>query len=371
MTKTPVVFAAGAAVIGAVLLFCAACPVPENNVVQAPVERVQITKNRSPISNADYPRGGFEIWEGQSVILGAALFPKGVTGGVHWQSSGREIVEMSSLSEPEITLTGANGGRTIIRVLARNRLNEVYAEAECTVIVIPFSFFKWNFAQDGWTDMAARENAFIGKIRDTIIRSGETPVISGNGGLIIEGPGTLIIGSGMTTATSSPFPADPIYDPKGEFDFSSVESDDFPGGPGYEYLEGEKLKKKSWPLWKGRVKIFVDYEILSGEPQLRIQVNNNTLQRDAASAIDNWLVTELDAGSARSGTLSGVFHGKGVAWFEPLLTNEKKDSIKDAQGFDTNDDDEKIEGVLANSFVCLALPDGKILIRGIRIESYD
>jgi hypothetical protein len=367
MIRAPVVFA----VIAAVSLLCAACPVPENNVVKSPVERIEITINKEAVPTTDYPRGGFEIWEGQSVILTAALFPEGVTGGVHWQSSGLGILEMSGFTGQEITVTGANGGRTIINVLARNSLNEVYAAAECTVIVIPFSFFKWNFAQDGWIDIAARENAFIGKIRDTIIRSGETPVIAGNGGIIIEGPGALIIGSGMTTATSSPFPADPIYDQKGEFDFSSVESDDFAGGPGYEYMDGEKLKKKPWPLWKGRVKIIVDYEILAGDPQLRIQVNNNTLQRDAASAIDNWLVAELDSGSARSGTLSGIFCGKGVAWFEPLLTAAKKNSIKDSEGFDTTDDDEKIDGVLANSFVCLALPDGKILIRSIRIESCD
>jgi hypothetical protein len=374
MTKIPAVFTAGAFLCA---LFCAACPVPENNVVQAAVERIEITKNREIVlPDEQYPRGGFEIWEGQSVILGAALFPEGVTGGVHWQSSGRGIVELSGFTGPEIIITGANGGRTIISVLARNHLNEVYAGAECTVIVIPFSFFKWNFAQDGWTNMAARENAFIGTIRDTIVRSGETPILADaeRGGFILEGPGTLIIGSGMTTATSSPFPADPIYDQKSEFDFSSVESDDFPGGPGYEYLEGDKLKKKPWPLWKGRVRISVDYEILTGEPQLRIQVNNNTLQRDAACAINNWLVAELGSSApagAPNGELSGIFRGKGAAGFEPLLTDEKKDSIKDADGFDTTDDDKKIEGVLSHSFVCLALPEGKILIRSIRIESAD
>jgi hypothetical protein len=354
MTKTFAVIA--------ISLLCAACPIPENNVVQSPVEYVEITKNREFVSNTQYLRGGFEIWEGQSVILGAALFPEGVTGGIHWQSSGQGIVELSAFTGPEITVTGANGGRTIISVLARNRLNEVYAQKECTVVVIPFSFFRWNFTRDGWTDMAAYENVFVGKISDTIIRSGETPILAAQGGLVLEGPGTLIIGSGMTTATSSAFDADPINDKNGEFDFFD--------GPAYEYLEGlGNLKKTSWPLWKNRVKISVDYEILSGNPQLRIQVNNNTLQRDAASAIDNWLVAELD--STPTGELSGIFCGDGTSNFDPLLSSAKKAGITDQKGNTIVDDAGKLKMALSHSFVCLALPDGKILIRGIRIESAD
>jgi hypothetical protein len=359
MTKIPAVSAIGAFFCA---LFCAACPVPENNVVQTAVERIEITKNTEPVPHdTEYPRGGFEIWEGQSVILGASLFPEGVTGGVHWQSSGHGIVELSAFTGPEITITGANGGRTIISVLARNRLNEVYAGAECTVIVIPFSFFKWDFTQNGWLDMAARENAFIGTIRDTIVRSGETPILADaqRGGLVLEGPGTLIIGSGMSTATSSAFDADPANDKNGEFDFFD--------GPAYEYLkEVGVLGKKYWPRWKNRVKISVDYEILAGNPQLRFQVNNNTLQRDAACAIDNWLSAELSPtpNRAQSGTLSGIFCGD-VAAFDPLLTSAKKSAIAGV------DDAAKLKSVLSHSFVCLALPDGKILIRSIRIESAD
>jgi hypothetical protein len=345
------------AVIAAASLLCVACPVPENNVVQAPVDGIAISKNQEPLE----PRGVFEIHEGKSVILTARLFPEGVTGGIHWQSSGGGIVEMSGFTGPQITINGANGGKTIIGVLARNSLNEAYVQAECTVIVIPFSFFKWNFAKDGWLDMGARENVFAGKISDTIVRSGEKPVLADaeRGGLVLEGPGALIIGSGMTTATSSAFPDDPVYDQNGEFDFFD--------GPAYEYIEGSPplLKKTPWPLWKNRVRISVDYEILAGNPRLRLQVNNNTLRRDAASAIDNWLVAELDSAAPPSGTLSGIFLGNGAAQFDPLLTPEKKAGIKAA------DDPGKLKMVLAHSFVCLALPEGKTLIRGIRIESAD
>jgi hypothetical protein len=351
MTKTITVFAV------TVSLLCAACPVPENKIVQAPVDGIAISKNQEPLA----PRGVFEIHEGKSVILTARLFPEGVTGGIHWQSSGGGIIETSGFTGPQITINGANGGKTVIGVLARNSLNEVYVQAECTVIVIPFSFFKWNFAEDGWLDMGARENAFTGKVRDAIVRSGEKPVPADavRGGLVLEGPGTLIIGSGMAGATSSAFPDDPVYDQNGEFDFFD--------GPAYEYLEGSppQLKKTPWPLWKDRVRISVDYEILSGNPRLRIQVNNNTLQRDAACAIDNWLAAELDSAAPPSGTLSGIFQGNGVARFDPLLAPEKKAGINAA------DDQGKLKMVLAHSFVCLALPEGKALIRSIRIESAD
>jgi hypothetical protein len=351
------------AAVGLVAVFLfSACSVPENTVIQAPVNGIEISKNQEPLA----PKDTFEILEGRAAILSARLLPDGVTGGIHWQSSRRGIVEMSAFTGPEISVTGQNGGKTLLSLLARNRLNEVYAEAECTVIVIPFSFFKWNFAEDGWLDMGAHENVFVGKIRDTIVRSGEKPVITNtaHGGLVLEGPGSITFGSGMTTATSSAFPNDPVYDQNGEFDFF--------GGPAYEYFEGQgNLKKKSWPLWKNRVRISVDYEMIGGSAPLRIQVNNNTLQRDAASAIDNWLVAELGPASPPSGMLSGIFCGNGTAQFDPLLAPAKKDGIKDSEGNSTNDDEKKLEGVLSRSFVTLALPDGKALIRSIRIESAD
>ncbi|MDR2701388.1 MAG: hypothetical protein LBB72_03045 [Spirochaetaceae bacterium] len=342
----------------AVVFFFSSCPVPENNVTQAPVNGIEIFKNQEtePLD----PRSAFEIPEGKAAILSARLLPDGVAGGIHWQSSRRGIVELSSFTGPEITITGQNGGKALISLLARNRLNEVYAQAECTVIVIPFSFFKWNFAEDGWLDVGAHENVFIGKIRDTIVRSGENPVLrdDAHGGLVLEGPGAIIIGSGMTTATSSAFSNDPVYDQNGEFDFF--------GGPAYEYLEGQgNLKKTPWPLWNNRVKISVDYEMIGGSAPLRIQVNNNTLQRDAASAIDNWLVAELGPASPPSGTLSGIFRGNGTAQFDPLFDFAKKAAINGS------DDEGKLKMVLSHSFVSLALPDGKVLIRGIRIESAD
>jgi hypothetical protein len=331
------------------LFFFAACPVPENNTVREPVDRVQLSKNQESLT----PRGEFKILEGQSVILGARLFPEGVTGGIHWQSSRRGILDLSALAGPEITITGMNGGKTTVSVMARNPLNEVYAEAECTVIVIPSSFFKWNFRDDGWVDMEAHENVMVGKIGETPVRSGETPIIADivRGGLVLEGPGALIIGSGMTTPTNSTFPDDPAYDVTGELDFLN--------GPGYFWVEGTTPHNEYYPFWKDRVKITVEYEILRpGQTHLRIQVNNNTLEKYAASAVDNWLVAEMDS-AVPSGKFTGVYSGKGVAKFDPLLDPAKQAGIGE------------IDRVLSRSFVCLALPDGKIVIRSIRIESAD
>jgi len=342
----------------AALVFCLfACPVPENEVPHEPVSGIRIIKNQDelPISDSSVNpalRGSFEILEGRSVILGARLLPEGVTGGIHWQSSGRGIVELSGLTGPELVISGANGGRTTVKVMARNSLNEVYIEAECGITVIPSSFFKWSFSQDGWLDMPALSNAIVGKINEMVVRSGETPIVADTaaGALVLEGPGVLMIGSVLSSPTNSPFPSDPLYDMGGALDFYE--------GPVFSYQEWQfdgseyqqVQKKKRYPLWNGRARISVDYETENpARSPLRIQVNNNTLERNNASAVSNWLVTELASNAARSGTLSGIFNAN--------------DSLP-LSGVTLTD-------VLSNSFVCLALPEGKILIRGIRIESAD
>jgi len=332
-----------------------ACPVPENNIPQQPVNGIVILRNQTELNPAD----SFEIREGEKVILSARLLPAGITGGIHWQSSALGIVQLSGFSGEEITITGTNGGRTTIRLLARNIHNQVYAEAECSIMVIPSSFFKWNYIDDGWFDLDALNNAMAGKINKKIIRSGETPILADpvKGGLVLTGPGTLTIGSGLSTPTNYPFSTTgPLYDIGGTMDFFN--------GPFVSYFEWEQnetqdgfnhvQKKKYYPLWKNFVKISVDYE--TDNPQisrLRIQVNNNTHEKDNASAITNWLVAELPPGAPASGTLYGIFNSK-----ESELTRGVT-GVSD------------VKDVLSNSFISLVLPAGSMLIRGIRIESVD
>jgi len=331
-------------IIGTLVILCAvflfpACPVPGNKLAEDPVNDVVIAMNQNPLP----ARGSIELIEGRAALLGARLSPDGVTGGIHWQSSARDIVELSGFTGPEITVIGQNGGSTIISVMARNSLNEVYAGAECTITVIPSSFFKWDYVySSGWVDLNPlsnyRSNYIMNTVNEILIRTGETPV-SGDterGGLVLEGAGgRLIIGSGMTTATNSPFSGDPVYDIGGQFDF----------------LDGPSA---AYPLWEGRVRISVAYEILdneAGKSFLRIQVDNNTGEQDDASVINNWLVAELTPDSPRSGTVQGIFDTRDTVLVKTCAASR--------------------EDVLANSFVCLSLPDGKILIRSIVIESAD
>ena len=322
------------------------CSVPENEVAKIPIKSVSIIKNRTEIVSR--PNPAFSLIEGQSVILGAQLSPAGVTGGIHWQSSSGGIVAISSFSESEITVTGNYAGKTVISVMARNIHNEVYAENECSVAVIPKSFFKWSYLQDGWTELPPNSNNIVGTVHETLIRTGNTAVTEDKAkkGLVLEGAGAgLIIGSVLTTATNSPFADDPVYDKYGQFDFLN--------GPGEHY-----------PFWAEKVTVTVEYEILDlhpGRSLLRIQVNNNTIERDNASAINNWLVTELRQGDSVSGILTGTFDNSG----SQLIRGNGSPGIPGAT------DTERLESVLSHSFVCLSLPDGKVVIRSIRIESAD
>ena len=322
------------------------CPVPENRVPDVPVSGIIIVRNQQLL-----PEGNsFEILEGRSVILGARLLPEGITGGIHWQSSGRGIAELSSLTGPELIVTGTNGGRTVISVMSRNVRNQVYAEAECTITVIPSSFFKWNYRQDGWINANAYENIIIGSINPIIARTGETPIIADTvkGGFIMEGPALLSIGSVMGTPTNSPFQDEPLYDIGGAINFYN--------GPVFNHIEhwGAVPKPYYYPLWNKRARITIEYETEDpASSPLRIQVNNNTLERDNASTVSNWLIAELQSDASPSGSLSGIFNANVSA-----LTLRAGGSIT-------------IEEILSNSFVCLALPEGKIIIRSIVIESAD
>jgi hypothetical protein len=326
------------------------CPAVENTIPETPVENIIIRLNKSQIS------GGITLIEGQSVILEAELTPKGVQGGVHWESSNKDVLMLSGLSGQEITITGASGGKTIIFVTARNGLNELSVSAECSVTVISRSFFKWSYQYTDWIDLPvleANSNYYLYDAgKPVLIRAGETDILAytGNpatslGGILLSGQeARLIIGSGMTTPTNSPFPDHPVYDKNGQFDFLN--------GPGAEYN-----------LWAGRTRISVDYEILdSSKSMLRIFVNNNTNELINASAINNSLVAELTPSSPRSGTLTGIFDNT-----VSTLINDK--NIQEAN--ETLTEEEKLQRVLSHSFITLAIPDGKILIRSIKIESYD
>ncbi|MDR2542221.1 MAG: hypothetical protein LBC80_02050 [Treponema sp.] len=325
---------------GIFMLFILACPIPDNEAAQKPVGSIEIFRNQLPV-----PSGGFSIIEGQAVVLGAKLAPQGVPGSIHWQSSSRGIVELSGFSGPQIIITGNYGGKTVISVLARNIHNEVNALNECIIEVIPRSFFKWNFRQDGWDELLPLSNNIVGKISETLIRTGTTTVAADTirGGLVLDGAGaSLAIGSVLATATNSPFENDPVYDKYGQFNF----------------LEGPS---GAYPLWAGRVRVSVDYEILDtspGKSLLRIQVNNNTTEQENASAISNWLVAELGPASPYFGILTGVFN------------NADSVLVKNT-GIPGGNDTERRENILSHSFVSLVLPDGKILIRSIQIESAD
>jgi hypothetical protein len=341
--------------ISAAVVFTAftlmACTVPENEIPGEAISGIRIYKNLNELvsdsGTTPVTRGAFSILEGRTVFLSAQLLPQGIPGGgIHWQSSSRGIVNLSSLTGQEITVTGANGGRTFISVLARNMHNEVFVESECTITVIPSSFFKWSYAQDGWLDMEPYENIIMGTINSTTARSGETPIMENiaRGGFVLEGPGILSIGSVLSTPTNSFFPDDPVYDIGGAMDFLN--------GPAFVHSQNDIETKIPYPLWNGRARISVDYERLSTGPSpLRIQINNNTLERNNASAINNWLAAELAPDSPQSGTLSGIF-------------NARESSL--ASGITEN-----LADILSSSFVCLALPEGTIVIKNLKIESAD
>jgi len=351
--------------IAAVLLLLA-CPVPENNVVREPVSGLEILKNRVSLDLSDNGKPFIEIMEEKSVILTAKLEPIDVRGGVYWQSA-RDIVELSHLFGPETTLFARYGGDTTINIRAENAYNEVPVHGQVRVTVVHTSYFKWDYLLDGWNDLPALRSVTIGNGVSTfnipggtanntitlLSRSGNTAIMedSQRKGFILESPGVLIIGSAMSSATNSIYIEEPLFDENALFNFTVAPS-------------------RRPELYSGKIRISVDYEILS-EPSfrqgMRIQINNNTIERDNASALNNWLIAEYTAEHPRSGTLTGIFDVN-TSDFAQGLDQEKMERIavmaNPPQGMDG-----QLATVLSRSFVCLALPDGKVLIRNIRIES--
>ncbi|MCL2128341.1 MAG: hypothetical protein FWH38_08805 [Treponema sp.] len=353
-----------------------ACPVPEGEVaetVKRPVDGLEILRNQTPVELSGNGKPFFEIMEEKSVILSAKLEPENVYAGIFWQSS-RSIVDLSRPAGPEVTLFARYGGDTNIIVRAENTFNEAPVYSYVKVTVVPTSYFKWDYRLDGWNGLPALVSTNIGMGRNPdggspyvvvpmLARSGnaEIPEDAERGGMALEGPAALVIGSSMSTPTNSVYPEDPLFDESAVLDFTSSPS----GRPS---------------LYTGKVRISAEYEILA-EPAprqgLRLQVNNNTGERDNASPVTNWLVAEYTAAFPRAGTLTGVFD-TGAARLAPNLDQDKKDRIPwtpkpEAQGPDSPEEIEakQLASVLSKSFVCLSLPDGKVLIRSIRIESAD
>ena len=358
-TKTMIAVAVAAVVIAAVLF--PGCPVADNELVREPVAGIALYRGGVPVPpGPDGLPPGFRMLEGRAVVLGAALEPAGVSGGIHWQTS-RDVVELNRLSGPEVVLYGRYGGDAIIQITTANIFNELPVFGEVRVTVVPTSYFKWYWELDGWDPLPGFTSTRIGRYHQTFVRSaGETAIAvdERRGGMVLEGPGILVIGSTMAVPTNSPLPDDPAFDAGGELNFNTI--------PGNRFLGFYDIP--CFPRSAPVVGISVDYEVLiASAPRqgLRIQVNNNTLARDMASPLENWLVAELTEGSPRSGMLRGVFN-TAVARLDPELHPGKRDLIPGI------DDDEKVLSVLGSSFVSLGLPEGKVLIRNIRIYNvYD
>ncbi|MDR0487599.1 MAG: hypothetical protein LBG91_05070 [Treponema sp.] len=345
-----------------------ACPVPESKTLEKPVDSIQILKNGVLLEVNDGGNPYFTIQEGKSVILSAKLSPDG-SAGIHWQSS-RRIVDLSDFSGQEITLFARYGGDTYIDVRARNALNETVVYSRINITVTPVSYYKWDYQLDGWKDSPALKPVTVDRIYNKmLVRSGSTPINEDvqRGGLVMEGPSTLIIGSVMSSPTNSVYAEDPLFDESALFNFTKIPSD--------------KSTTIVQPPYTLKVRLSVDYEILSGpalRQGMRLQVNNNTEERDNASVLTNWLVAEYTSASPGSGTLTGIFD-TALAKFEPGLDPDRKNRIPGMPSIildpvaDSNDVQEikRLRKVLSNSFVCLSVPDGKVLIRSIRIETAD
>lgn len=350
-----------------IALLILACPVPENEITEKPVGSIEILKNGAVIldlTGTGYPF--ITIFEEKSVILSAKLDPD-VHAGIHWQST-RNIVDLSQLSGPEIVLFARYGGETNIIIRAQNSYNQAPIYGVVKITVIPTSWFKWDYRLDGWKDQSALKSFELGRIYNMLTRTGNAPIHEDpvRGGLVMEGPATLVIGSVMPSPTNSVYGEDPLFDDGALLNFTRIPSD--------------KNPPASFQPYSLKVKIEAEYEILSDPAPrqgLRLQVNNNTEERDNASVFVNWLVAEYTSASPRTGILSGVFDTAAAA-FDPLLDPDKKDRIPEMIRWQSStspdnaaEDKEarQLHAVLSHSFVCLSLPDGKVLIRNIRIES--
>lgn len=379
------------------ILTLTACPAGENDILHEPVNRIEILNNRSPIP-ADGRNPGFSIIEERAVVLTAELFPIGVPAGVHWQSS-RRIVDLSNFSGPETVLFARYGGDTLITARASNIYNEVPVFKQINVRVIPTSYFKWDYRIDGWRDIHALTSGEVDRIYYKVwAYAGISPVLEDEelGGFILEGPATLVFGSTMSTLTNSPYEEDPLFDSNAMFNFAVSPNGNMFGGPRYPatmpgnvnhpHPQAGLLINDS--MYTGKVKISVEYEILT-EPTfrqgLRIQVSNNTIERDEASVLSNWLVAEYNSNMPSSGILSGIFDLNeaqrashinemlipGLPEIHLEITNEAGTQIL-YPGDSTEIIAEKRQRMIRSRvFVCLSLPDGKVLIRSVRIDAVE
>jgi hypothetical protein len=319
------------AAVFAAIFVLAGCPAESPGGSRIPVESISIEKNRAPVPNT-----GITLTEGESAELSAVLRPAGVYSAVYWQSGSAKTAVLSGVSGETVTVTGKRGGTSVIKALARNFLNDVYAEASVRLTVIPVSFFIWEYGEDGWIDIPANS---AGMVNDIPVKAGGRGITrDGRGGLILDGTGgggiRFIIGSTMNALTNSPFDSDQVFDPAGKFDFY-----------------GKKAR------------VSIDYEFLGsrGKPGkfLRLQVNNNTTASNNASAISNWLVAEKEVPVSVS--------GGGVERLEGVFDSAESRIVR--PGVPGDGEQEQLEAVLSHSFVAVTLPaeSGSVLVRSVII----
>jgi len=403
----------GIAIIIAITVFFLACPANESEIVRGKVNSIIVLNNQVEIPPADGGNLGFTITEGRSVVLTARLMPLGVPAGIHWQTA-RRIVDFSEYSGTETVMFAEYGGKTIVTIRAKNAYNEMPIFKEINITVTPSSYYKWSYQKDGWRDIPPLSARTVDEIYNRMILYAGTSAVyedSDLGGFVLEGPATLVIGSTMATPTNSPYDEDPLFDQNSQLNFAvspngavfagavypSRLSTAFPhpdtgvtNGNHPHPLAGLLINDD---LYTGKVRISVDYQILT-EPArrqgLRIQVSNNTTERDMASVLSNWLVAEYTSDHPSSGTLTGIFNSNetriaphinqeqllGLPAIELEIRSEPTESNpQGTQQYPGDSDktinDKKLRMIKSRVFVCLALPDGKALIRSIRIEAAD
>ena len=397
-----------AAVIIAVSAVFSACPADGSEIIKEPVSGIEVLNNQVLIPAASGGNLGFSITEGRSVILTARLYPLGVPAGIHWQTA-RRIVDFSEYSGPETVMSAEYGGSTIVTIRAKNAYNEMPMFREINITVTPASYYKWSYKKDGWRDIPPLSARTVDEIYNRMIMYAGTSAVYENsdlGGFILEGPATLVIGSTMATPTNSPYEEDPIIDQNSQLNFAVSPSGIMFGGARYPAnlstqfphpTTGATNSNHPHPLagllindglYTGKVRIAVDYKILT-EPAhrqgLRLQVGNNTTERDMASVLSNWLAAEYTQGYPSEGTLTGVFDAgeaqiaahidpakvPGFPAIELQTTNEAGNQITYPGDTAQVINDKRLRMIKSRVFVCLALPDGKVLIRSIRIEAVD
>jgi len=383
-----------------IIVILISCPVTPNEIVKKPVGSIEVLNNWTVIPSAAGGNLGFSVTEGKSVVLSARLYPEGVPAGINWQTS-RRIVGFSDYTGPETILSALFGGETLVTIRAKNVFNEIPVFQLVNVKVIPVAYYKWSYERDGWRYLPALNARIVDDIYNRMLVYAGTSSIHDDpdlGGLVMEGPSTLLIGSALATATNSPYPEDPLLDLNSQLNFAVSPNglmfggERFPlvvpvqAGPGIPIGSVQPHKQAGLlindEMYTGKVRISVEYEILS-EPAfrqgLRIQVNNNTLDRDMASVFDNWLVAEYTADLQDKGILSGIFDVNAATFAghieenmipglpEIVLSNIDEPWVNE----DTPSEmaEKRLRMAKARSFVCLSLPDGKILIRSIRIEA--